>query len=134
MYERVFFVNLQTDISQLHYRLTFLQIVFRDIKYLLRFYHLQMTTCRSCIKSLKNTCEIVSYCNWWLKFKFFKACTWNKKLCRRGVLKNSNFSDEHKEQSSRGVLSKNVLKNFVKFTEKNLCRSLLFNKVAGWKP
>ena len=27
-----------------------------------------------------------------------------------------------------------VLKNFAKFTEKHLCRSLLLNKVAGWKP
>ena len=31
-------------------------------------------------------------------------------------------------------LSKYVLKNFAKFTDKHLCRSLLFNKVAGWKP
>ena len=31
-------------------------------------------------------------------------------------------------------LSKDVLKNFAKFTDKHLCRSLLFNKVAGWKP
>ena len=31
-------------------------------------------------------------------------------------------------------LSKDVLKNFAKFTDKHLCRSLLFNKVASWKP
>ena len=31
-------------------------------------------------------------------------------------------------------LSEGVLKNFAKFTEKHLCRSLLFNKVTGWKP
>ena len=37
MCERVLFVNLQAGISQLHYRLTSSQIVFRDFKYLLRF-------------------------------------------------------------------------------------------------
>ena len=47
------------------------------------------------------------------------TCTWNKVLYKRGVLKNfSKFSDKHKEQSSGGVLSKDVLKNFVKLTEK----------------
>ena len=29
---------------------------------------------------------------------------------------------------------KDVLKNLAKFTEKHFCRSLFFNKVAGWKP
>ena len=57
-----------------------------------------------------------------------------KVLYKRGVLKSfSKFSDKNKEQKSGGVLSKEVLKIFVKFTEKHLCRSLLFNKVAGWK-
>ena len=42
-------------------------------------------------------------------------------LYKRGVLKNfSKFSDKHKEQSSGGVLSKDVLKNFAKVTEKNI--------------
>ena len=55
-------------------------------------------------------------------------------LYKRGVLKNfSKFTDKHKKQSSGGVLSKNVLENFAKFTGKYLCRSLSFNKVAGWK-
>ena len=31
------------------------------------------------------------------------------------------------------VLSKDVLQNFLKFTEKHLCRNLSFNKVIGWK-
>ena len=54
-------------------------------------------------------------------------------LYKRGVQKNfSKFSDKHK--SSEDVLSKDVLKNFVKLAEKHLCRSLLFNKVATWKP
>ena len=40
-------------------------------------------------------------------------------LYKRGVLKNfSKFSDKHEEQLSGGVLSKDVLKNFVKLTEK----------------
>ena len=39
-------------------------------------------------------------------------------LYKRGVLKNlSKFSDKHKRQSSGGVLSKDVLKNFAKFAE-----------------
>ena len=40
----------------------------------------------------------------------------------------------HKKQSFGGVLSKDVLKHFAKFTDKHLCRGLLFNKVAGSKP
>ena len=31
------------------------------------------------------------------------------------------------------VKRKDVLKNFAKFTEKNIFQSLFFNKVAGWK-
>ena len=39
-------------------------------------------------------------------------------LYKRGVLKNlSKFSEKHKRQSSGGVLSKDVLKNFAKFAE-----------------
>ena len=52
-----------------------------------------------------------------------------------GDLKNfSKFTDKHKKQSSRGVLSEDALKSFAKFTEKHLCRSLFFHKVTGWKP
>ena len=47
---------------------------------------------------------------------------------------NSKFTDKHKKQSSGGVPSQYVLKNFAKFTEKHLRRSLFFDKVAGWKP
>ena len=35
------------------------------------------------------------------------------------------------KQSYGGALSKDILKNVVKFTEKDLCRSLIFNEVAG---
>ena len=45
---------------------------------------------------------------------------------------SQNSQIKHKEQSSDGgALSKDDLQNFVKFTEKHLCRNLLFNKVAG---
>ena len=34
----------------------------------------------------------------------------------------------------RCSVKKGALKNFVKFTERHLCRSLFFNKVAGLRP
>ena len=56
-------------------------------------------------------------------------------LCKKGDLKNFlRFTDKHKKQSPGGVQSKDVPINFAKFTEKRLCWSLFFNKVAGWKP
>ena len=56
-------------------------------------------------------------------------------LYERGDLKIfSKFTDNHKKQSSRGVLSKDVLKNFAKVTDKYLCLILFFNRVPGWKP
>ena len=55
------------------------------------------------------------------------TCTWNNVLYRRVVLQTvSKFSDKHKKQSSGGVLSKDVLKNFVKFTEKNIFAGFFF--------
>ena len=55
-------------------------------------------------------------------------------LCERGVLeKFSKFKEKFKKQSPGGVLPKDVLKGFAKFTEKNLCQNLFFNKAAGWK-
>ena len=69
------------------------------------------------------------------------TCTWNKQfllsdvLYKRGNLKSfSKFTDNHKKQSSGGVLSELVLKNFAKFTDKHLCSSLILNEVVGWKP
>ena len=56
-------------------------------------------------------------------------------LYERGVLKNfSKFTEKRKKQSYRSALSKDVPKNFVKFTETHLCRNLFLNKVAGCKP
>ena len=37
------------------------------------------------------------------------------------------------KQLSGGVLQKGALKNFTKFTGKQLCKGLFFNKVAGLK-
>ena len=55
-------------------------------------------------------------------------------LFKRGFQKNfSKFSDKYKEQSEV-VLSKDVLQNFVKLTEKTSLPESRFNKVAGWKP
>ena len=127
MCEKVFFVNLQAGISQLHYKLTSSQIVFRDFKYLFRFIF-----SNSYLSFLHKILEK----HLWNSFLLYLVVEiWNKLLYKRGFLKNfSKFSDKHKEQSSGGVQSKDVLKNFVKFTEKHLCRILLFNKVAGWKP
>ena len=47
---------------------------------------------------------------------------------------NSQINTRSSHPVSAGVLSEDVLKNFAKFTQKHLCRSLFFNKVAGWKP
>ena len=56
-------------------------------------------------------------------------------LYKRNDLKNISGSiDKHKKQSSGGILSKDVLKILAKFTEKRLCCSLFFNKVADWIP
>ena len=55
-------------------------------------------------------------------------------LYKRGDLKNfSKFTDKLKKQPFGGVLSRHVLNTFPKFTDKHLCPSLFFNKVACWK-
>ena len=41
---------------------------------------------------------------------------------------SQTFSDKQKKQSSGGVLSKDVLKNFAKFTEKNIFAGVPFFK------
>ena len=41
---------------------------------------------------------------------------------------------ESQIQSPRDVVQKGVLRDFVKFSWKHLCRSLFFNKVVGLKP
>ena len=92
-----------------------------------------MATSRSCIKYLKN-------------FSLFLLClmaellqivqvisSFPEVLCNRDVLKKfSKFTNEHKKQSSVGVLSKDVLKIFAKLTEKHISRIFFFKKVADW--
>ena len=55
----------------------------------------------------------------------------NKAVSQRRSRNVPKFKDKHKKQSLAGILSKDVLKNFAKLTEKYLCRSLFFNKVTG---
>ena len=87
----------------------------------------------SCMKSwrpLEDILQDVLTTPW-----YSATCTWNKVLYKRAVLKNlSTFLDKYKEQSSGGFLSKDVLKKFVKFTEKTSLPESPLNKVAGWKP
>ena len=49
-------------------------------------------------------------------------------LYKRGV---SKFTDKHKKQSLGGVLSKDVLQNFAKFTEKPLCRNPFLKRLQA---
>ena len=58
------FVNLQVGIAQLHYRLTYSQIFFQRFWVNERF---RIATSCSCITCLKNICEILCSCIWWLK-------------------------------------------------------------------
>ena len=57
-------------------------------------------------------------------------------LYERSVLKNfSKFRDKHKKQSSGGVLSKErMFLKILQNSQKHLCWSFFFNRVAGWKP
>ena len=69
--------------------------------------------------------------------KMLKKHLWNRSfsevLYKRGVLKNfSKVTDKHKKQSSGGVLSKDVLKYFAKFTENTFARiSFLIKLQSG---
>ena len=49
-----------------------------------------------------------------------------------GIIKNKNFSIRSSHQ--RCSMKNGVLRNFTKFTEKHLCQSFFFNKVAGLSP
>ena len=55
-----------------------------------------------------------------------EVSSFSEVLYKRSVMKNcSKFTEKLKKQSSGGVLSKDVHKNFAKFTEQHLCRNLL---------
>ena len=45
-----------------------------------------------------------------------------------------SFRDIFQKQPPEVFYKKGVLRNFAKFTRKHLCKSLLFNKVAGLRP
>ena len=114
-----------------------------------------MATCCSCIKCFKSTCEIVSYCVWWLKFEiscFIKEVFWktsrnsqiNKKSIQPEVFSQRMFltslPDSPFWQScmletlnrKKQPLEQVVLKNFANFAGKNLCRSLFLIKLKLW--
>ena len=106
MCERVFFVNLQVGISQLHYRLTSSQIIFRGFKYMNAFEQLlplvQMLEKHLGLFYCKNTfllyvvVEIAQLVN--------EVSSFPEVLYKRCDLKNfSKFIDKHKKQSSGGV-------------------------------
>ena len=75
------------------------------------------------------------YFLWYLLVEFlqlvYETSSFTEVLYKRRVLKNfSKLTDKHNKQSSAGILSKNVLKNLGKFTEKVIFRSFSFNKVV----
>ena len=81
---------------------------------------LRMVNSRSSIKCLKSTSEIVFYL---LMVEILQLVheisIFPEVFYERGVMKNfSKSTDKHKNQSSGGVLSNKVLKNFSKFAEK----------------
>ena len=47
-------------------------------------------------------------------------------LYKRGVRKTSQFTDKHRKQSSAGILSKDVLKNFAKLIKKPIFAGVPF--------
>ena len=79
-----------------------------------------------------------SYCNWadnnlatfFTINKFWKSL-WS---CFSQISCHFIQKQSGKICSPRGVLEKDVLKNFVKFIEKHLCQSLFCDKVAGLRP
>ena len=51
-------------------------------------------------------------------------------ICNTQSSSKNAFRNSHQRCSMKTV----VLRNFAKFTEKHLCQTLLFNKVAGLRP
>ena len=129
-----FFINLQVNISQLHYKLTSSQIICRYCN--IASERPRKATSRSFIKCLKSTCEMyVLYVLVEILQLVHEISSSSGFTYKRAILKNfSNFTDKHDKKSSAGILSKNVFKNFAKLRERYLRRNLFFNKVTGWKP
>ena len=61
-----------------------------------------------------------------------------KKKCNQCLKQTSGYSlkisDSNIQKQPPKFCKKGVLKNFAKFTEKQLCQSLFFNKVASCFP
>ena len=95
-----------------------------------------MATSRSCIKRLKRPVkQFFTVSGGWNS----STCTWNSSFPEVLYKRSSEKLKIHREIQEAVILRcsvkrKDVLKNFAKFTEKHFCRSLFFNKVAGWKP
>ena len=50
------------------------------------------------------------------------------------IIAGTSDGTANRSSHRRCSVRKGVLRNFVKFTEKHLCRILFFNKVAGLRP
>ena len=93
------------------------------------FFFFEVTVKSLQISRLVDFQYIFCHFPWWMPKEI--------KLLRRLTLKWSIDSTEAKyyKSSHLEIFSKRVVfKNFTKFTGKDLCRSLFFNKVAGLRP
>ena len=61
-------------------------------------------------------------------------CKKEEMVCSCNTERNNISSPFHRSSRQELFCKKAALKNFVKFTEKHLHQSLLFNKVAGLRP
>ena len=89
-----------------------------------------MATFRSCIKYLKSTCEsFLLYLLVEILQLVHKISSFPEVPYKRGILTQifyHRYSQINTRSSDSGVLTKDALKNFAKFEEKHLCRSLIF--------
>ena len=74
-----------------------------------------------------------------LSQRHLKKCLWKIQICllvkfRKFVSFALQIDYIMQKQPQKVFYKKCVLKNFTKFTEKRLCQSLFFNKVAGLGP
>ena len=131
MFERVFFVNLQVGISQLHYELTFSQIIFRILikwtplnDYFSLFYKmLEMYLGKSyCICFLESS-NLYLHTISSLPDVFYKKDFW----------KSSQYSKINTWNNHPEVFcQKNILRMFAKFAGKHRCWSLFLIELMAW--
>ena len=81
------------------------------------------------------TCRVVNL-NWFIKKRQKKLSLYFQiQIWLRPRKNASGYSfDVHKEAVAQVFWKKGVLRNFAKFTGKQLRQSLFFNKVAGFRP